>query len=143
MDAVGNDRANFKVNPLIVFRSVVLLASLVAIVALPAISEEHAFPVHSEPRVGWTVASSPPKVTIWFDGELEPAFSTITVYNSVKQQVDKGNSRVTGSDGTVLEVDLPNLAAGRYRVFWKALSKDTHITEGDFTFTITGRSSER
>ena len=81
--------------------------------------------------------------TIWFDGELEPAFSTITVYNSVKQQVDKGNSRVTGSDGTVLEVDLPNLAAGSYRVFWKALSKDTHITEGDFTFTITGRSSER
>ena len=143
MDAVGSDRANFKVNPLIVFRSVVLLASLVAIVALPAISEEHAFPVHSEPRVGWTVASSPPKVTIWFDGELEPAFSTITVYNLAKQQVDKGNSRVTGSDGTVLEVDLPNLAAGRYRVFWKALSKDTHITEGDFTFTITGRSSER
>ena len=143
MDAVGSDRANFKVNPLIVFRSVVLLASLVGIVALPAMSEGHAFPVHSEPRVGWTVANSPPKVTIWFDGELEPAFSTITVYNSVKQQVDKGNSRITGSDGTVLEVDLPNLVAGSYRVFWKALSKDTHITEGDFTFTIAGRSSER
>jgi methionine-rich copper-binding protein CopC len=126
-----------------VFRSVVLLASLVAIVALPAISEGHAFPVRSEPRVGWTVASSPPKVTIWFDGELEPAFSIITVYNLAKQQVDKGNSRVTGSDGTVLEVDLPNLAAGSYRVFWKALSKDTHITEGDFTFTIAGRFSER
>ena len=103
MDAVGSDRANFKVNPLIVFRPVVLLASLVGIVALPAMSEGHAFPVRSEPRVGWTVANSPPKVTIWFDGELEPAFSTITVYNSVKQQVDKGNSRVTGQTGPSLK----------------------------------------
>jgi len=128
------------VNPLIVFRSAVLLASLVGIVALPAISEGHAFPVHSEPRVGWTVANSPPKVTIWFDGELETAFSIITVYNSVKQQVDKGNSRVTGSDRTVLEVDLPPLPAGSYRVFWKALSKDTHVTEGDFTFAIAGKT---
>jgi len=121
----------------------VFIASMLSIAAFLAQVEGHAFPIRSEPRVGWTIANPPLKVTIWFDGELEPAFSTITVYNSVKQQVDKGNSRVTGSDGTVLEVDLPNLAAGRYRVFWKALSKDTHITEGDFTFTIAGRSNER
>src|SRR6266704_5483509 len=107
------------------------LLALTLALASPSLALSHAFPTHSEPRVGWTIANSPPKVTIWFDGELEPAFSTITVYNSAKQQVDKGNSHVTGTDGTVREVDLPNLAAGSYRVFWKALSKDTHITEGD------------
>ena len=99
-------------------------------------SWSHAFPVRSEPRVGWTIPSAPTKVTIWFDGELEPAFSVITVYNSAKQQVDKGNSRVTGSDASVLEVDLAALTSGRYRVYWKALSKDTHVTEGDFSFSI-------
>jgi len=88
--------------------------------------------------VGWTVSIAPAKVTIWFDGELEPAFSTITVYNSAKRQVDKNNSRVGGSDNTVLEVDLPPLPAGIYRVYWRVLSKDTHVTEGDFTFTIAG-----
>jgi len=75
-------------------------------------------------------------VTIWFDGELEPAFSTITVYNAEKQKVDKGDSRVIGSDKTVLEVDLLPLSAGTYKVYWKALSTDTHVTEGDFTFEI-------
>lgn len=141
MDTVGCDRANVKVNPLRVFRPVLLLASLVGIVALPAISAGHAFPVRSEPRVGWTVTNSPPKVTIWFDGELEPAFSAITVYNSAKQQVDKNNSRVGGPDNSILEVDLPPLPAGSYRVYWKALSKDTHVTEGDFAFVVAGKTN--
>lgn len=117
----------------------VVIGAIVASAALPAMTEAHAFPVRSDPRVGWTVGASPQKVTIWFDSALEPAFSSIAVYNSTKEQVDKGNSRVTGSDNSVLEVDLPALAAGIYHVYWKALSKDTHVTEGDFAFTISGK----
>ncbi|TMA11965.1 MAG: copper resistance protein CopC [Deltaproteobacteria bacterium] len=108
--------------------------------AIPSQSQGHAFPIHSEPRVGWTITTPPLKVTIWFDGELEPVFSTITVYNSVKQRVDKGNSRLNAADASMLEVDLPALAPGVYRVYWKALSKDTHVIEGDFSFTIADKS---
>ena len=115
---------------------IAIVATATILAAIPAKSWGHAFPVRSDPRVGWTVANAPAKVTIWFDSELEPAFSSIAVYNSAKQQVDKGNSRVTGPDGSVLEVDLPALATGIYRVYWKALSKDTHVTEGDFSFSI-------
>jgi methionine-rich copper-binding protein CopC len=115
-----------------------LLAPAIFLIALafPSVARGHAFPIRSDPRVGWTVPVSPPKVTIWFDGELEPVFSTITVYNSAKQQVDKGNSRVNGSDASVLEVDLSPLASGTYHVYWKALAKDTHVTQGDFTFAV-------
>jgi methionine-rich copper-binding protein CopC len=113
-----------------------LLLALIVTVVSPSFALGHAFPIRSNPRVGWTIATSPPKVTIWFDGELEPAFSTITVYNSAKQQVDKGDSHLSSTDPTVLEVDLPNLAPGTYRVYWKALAKDTHVTEGDFSFSI-------
>jgi copper resistance protein C len=112
------------------------LALILSGAAFQTLAHAHAFPVRSDPRVGWTVAASPPKMTIWFDGELEPAFSTITVYNSAKQQVDKGNSRVNGPDASVLEVDLTPLAPGTYHVYWKALAKDTHVTEGDFTFAV-------
>ena len=101
---------------------------------LPTIASAHSFPIRSEPRVGWTISAAPAKVTIWFDGELEAAFSSITVYNSSKQQVDKGNCRVNGA--SVLEVDLLPLAPGVYRVYWKVLAKDTHVTEGDFSFTL-------
>lgn len=116
------------------------LASILIITAFPSRSRGHAFPVRSEPRVGRVVAASPSKVTIWFDGELEPAFSTIAVYNSPKQRVDKGNGRVNPSDATILEVDLPTLPAGTYRVYWNVVAKDTHRTEGDFSFTIEGKS---
>ena len=100
----------------------------------------HAFPIRSDPRVGWKVTASPAKVTIWFDGELEPAFSAIAVYNSAKERVDKNNGRVSSSDATVLEVDLPPLPPGSYRVYWSVVAKDTHRTEGNFPFTIQEKS---
>lgn len=103
---------------------------------LPTESWSHVFPLRSNPRVGWTIPVAPAKVTIWFDGELEPAFSTITVYDANQRQVDKDNCRVSGSDSSVLEVDLPALLPGTYHVYWKALSKDTHVTEGDYSFAI-------
>jgi copper resistance protein C len=112
------------------------LALILGVAAFQTVAGAHAFPVRSDPRVGWTVAVSPPNVTIWFDGGLEPEFSTITVYNAVKQQVDKGNSRVNGPDASVLEVDLTPLVPGTYHVYWKALAKDTHFTQGDFTFAV-------
>ncbi len=99
-------------------------------------AQGHAFPVRSEPRVGWAIATSPPRVRIWFDRELEPAFSTITVYNSAKQRVDKNNGRVNPLDTTVLEVDLQALPSGTYRVYWSVAAKDRHRTEGNFPFTV-------
>lgn len=117
-----------------------VLASILALTAFPSQSRGHAFPVRAEPRVGWTIAASPTKVTIWFDGELEPAFSTIAVYNSAKQRVDKGNGRVSPSDATLLEVDLLPLPSGTYRVYWNVVAKDTHRTEGDFLFTTESKA---
>lgn len=117
-----------------------VLALLAMAYALSSRALGHAFPVRSEPRVGSTMDSSPSKVRIWFDGKLEPAFSTLTVYNLSKQQVDKRNGRVNPSDATLLETDVPVLPPGTYRVYWSAVSVDTHRTEGDFVFTIRGAS---
>jgi methionine-rich copper-binding protein CopC len=109
-------------------------------VASPTRALGHAFPLRSDPRVGWKVSVSPAKVTIWFDGELEPAFSTLAVYDSAKQRVDKNNARVNPSDATVLEVDLPPLPPGSYRVYWSVVAKDTHRTEGSFPFSVQEKS---
>ncbi len=124
-----------KPNPLAPILALILILSF-----FPSSAWGHAFPLRSEPRVGRTTATSPPNVKIWFDGELEPAFSTIAVYNSAKQRVDKGNGRVSPSDATILEVDLPPLPSGTYRVYWSVVAKDTHRTEGDFAFNIEGKS---
>ena len=101
----------------------------------PRLAGAHAFPDHSEPRVGHTV-SAPPAVRIWFDGALEPAFSTIRVEDQDKRRVDEGDPRVDPRDNTVLEVSLPPLPAGAYRVFWSVVARDGHRTEGNFSFRV-------
>ena len=104
--------------------------------ALPEAALGHAFPDHSEPKVGATVTVSPAVVRIWFDGALEPAFSTIVVQDGGGKKVDKGDGRVNPSDATLLEVSLPSLPAGAYRVIWNVVARDGHRTIGDYTFVI-------
>ncbi len=103
--------------------------------ALPELSFGHALPDHAEPRVGSTV-SSPSRVRIWFDSNLEPVFSRIVVHDAKGQPVDKGDGRVDPSDSTLLEVSLPSLPPGAYRVLWNVVARDGHRTEGEFSFTV-------
>lgn len=125
----------------------VLSAAAFVFWAMPAPTWAHAFPDHSEPRVGSTLKVPPSAVKIWFDGYLEPAFSTIEVHldsapgirssqNEGSKRVDQDNGHVNSSDPTLLEVGLPVLPAGKYRVVWAVVAVDGHRTEGNFSFTI-------
>ena len=96
----------------------------------------HAFPDHSEPRVGSTLSAPPVVVRIWFDAQIEPVFSTIRVESADKRRVDTGNGGVDSADNRVLAVKVPPLAPGRYRVYWSVVARDGHRTEGDFPFRI-------
>ena len=86
--------------------------------------------------MGATLDRAPDGVRIWFDGEIEPVFSTLRVENDRKERVDKGDARVNPRDGRVLEVTVPTLPAGKYRVFWSVVARDGHRTEGDFPFRV-------
>lgn len=114
-------------------------SSLALVIGLPLMITPawgHSFPDHSEPRVGWTVNRPPAQVKIWFDVPIEAIFSTIKVVDANGQQVDKQDGHVNAADHTLLEVSLPSLPPGKYRVFWHVISIDTHRTEGDYPFTI-------
>ncbi len=96
----------------------------------------HAFLDHAAPAVGSAIHGSPAQVRLWFTQELEPAFSTVKVLDRSGTQVDKQDNQVDRANPALLQVSLPQLAPGRYRVVWRALSVDTHVTEGDFTFDV-------
>jgi methionine-rich copper-binding protein CopC len=118
-------------------KTLILISLLLgSVAAAPKDLSAHAFPDHSEPRVGSTVEGSPAFVRIWFDGALESTFTTIVVQNKNGLKVDKGNGRVNPSDPLLLEVELPPLPPGTYRVFWDVLARDGHRTKGDYTFEI-------
>ncbi len=99
-------------------------------------AEAHAFLDHADPRVGSTVRTPPAQVRLWFTQDLEPAFSSAQVVNQAGQRVDKGDSQVDPSSPALLRTSLPPLPAGTYKVIWRVLSVDTHVTEGDFTFQV-------
>jgi len=99
-------------------------------------AEAHAFLDHADPRVGSTVRTPPAQVRLWFTQDLEPAFSSAQLVNEVGQRVDKGDSQVDPSDAALLRISLPLLPPGTYKVIWRVLSVDTHVTEGDFSFRV-------
>jgi methionine-rich copper-binding protein CopC len=109
---------------------------LVALLLVPTSGWAHAFPDHSDPRVGHTVDAPPPTVRIWFDGEIEPVFSTIRVEDADQRRVDKGDGRVDAKNRTLLEVNLSLLPSGRYEVVWSVIARDGHRTEGRFKFRV-------
>ena len=86
--------------------------------------------------MGSTVEQTPGQVKIWFDGEIEPVFSTLRVERDDRQRVDRGDARVNPQDGRLLEVTVPPLTSGRYRVYWSVIARDGHRTEGDFRFRV-------
>jgi copper resistance protein C len=97
----------------------------------------HAFLDRAEPRVGSTVKSPPSQVRVWFNQDLEPAFSTLEVVNERGDRVDQGPAKADAANPVLLQVPLKPLRPGTYRVKWRVLSVDTHVTEGDFTFRVT------
>jgi len=108
-----------------------------ALLLSPPSASAHAFPDHADPRVGASVSTSPPEVRIWFDGEIEPVFSTIRVENDDnKQRIDRGDGGVSPQDNRLLTVRIPPLTPGKYRVYWSVIARDGHRTEGDYPFKV-------
>ena len=109
---------------------------LLLAVWLVAPAGAHAVLDHSVPAARSTVRVAPNEITLTFTERLEPAFSSVRVLDAKGRQVDNGNSRIDGTDATSLRVSLPTLRAGRYRVAWRVLWIDTHVSKGEFTFDV-------
>ena len=97
----------------------------------------HAFVDHAEPAVGSQIQAAPTQVKIWFTEKLEPALSKVRVFDSSGMEVDKRDARVDQSNAALLTVSLAKLKAGKYRVVWRVVSVDAHVTTGDFAFELT------
>jgi methionine-rich copper-binding protein CopC len=113
----------------------VVVAALATLASVPS-AWSHAFLDHAAPAVGSTVHGSPTEVRLWFTQALEPAFSTLRVVDASGRQVDRMDKQLDARDRALLKVTLPALAPGTYRVLWRVLSVDTHVSEGDFKFDV-------
>jgi methionine-rich copper-binding protein CopC len=118
-------------------RRLLMLLSLAPALAWVSPAAAHAVLVRAMPAAGSEVHESPARLKLWFSERLEPAFSTVELFDGAGKRVDSGNSQVDSADRKLLQVALPKLAPGRYRATWRVVSVDTHVAKGEFTFDIT------
>jgi len=104
--------------------------------AVPTTACAHAFLERAEPRVGGSVRGAPAEVRLWFTERVEPAYSRVEVLDGQGRPVGSATARVDAGDPKLLRAPLGALAPGRYRVKWRVLSVDSHVTEGDFSFRV-------
>ena len=63
-------------------------------------------------------------------------FGGIQVFDSSGLEVDKRDVKIDQSNAALLTVSLPKLKPGKYKVVWRVVSVDTHVTTGNFTFEL-------
>lgn len=112
------------------------LAIVAIAAALAPAAGAHAVLERAVPAVGSVVRAPPTEIRLRFTQRLEPAFSGIRVFDRSGKQVDRGDARVDATNAALLRVSLPALPSGAYRVSWRVLSVDAHVTEGEFTFDV-------
>lgn len=115
--------------------------AILATAALLLLSENSSAFAHAQlrsatPTAGSTVPTAPAEVLVNFSEPLEAAFSSVVVRDSVGKRIDKADARVDPNDRTTMRVSLPPLTRGIYIVVWRALTADTHKTEGAFIFRV-------
>jgi len=121
-----------KARPLGTYLAIAMLWGVLS----PQAALAHAFPERMEPRVGVVTESAPGQIRIWFDADLEPAFSTLRVLDVQGRQVNRDPGQVNAGQARLLEAQMPPLAPGVYHVYWRVIARDGHATEGDYTFTV-------
>lgn len=112
-----------------------IILPLIFVASLASL-EAHAFLDRAYPAVGSTVQMSPSEVRIRFTESIEPAVSSIQVFDASGKEVDKRDLHLDRSDHALLHISLPPLGVGTYKVTWRVVSVDTHVTNGNFTFRV-------
>ena len=84
----------------------------------------------SSPEDGATIAA-PEKISLTFSEAVR-----LTAVSIVKGEEDRALEIEVTAPATEFTLAAPALEPGTYIVRWRALSADTHVMSGEFTFTI-------
>jgi len=117
-------------------RKQLLGAWVLGLALLPTAALAHAVLVKSIPAQRSSLTESPPRVELWFNERLEPAYSRASVTDEAGMQIDLRDALVSKEDARRLSLSLPPLRPGRYAVKFRVLSVDGHVVESSLTFTV-------
>ena len=108
-----------------------LLISLVAL-AFPSAASAHATLRYTTPRFGTELQRSPGQIALHFDQQVKVLPGSIKVLNGVGKQF----ALQARTDGRSVVARVLPLKLGAYTVRWRAISADSHVVSGVWTFGV-------
>jgi copper transport protein len=116
-------------------RRLAVAAVVACALALPGTAWGHATLLGTTPGVGQRLAASPRVVTLSFDQSVKTLPNGIRVYDGSGRLVS-GLARGVPGNALEVQVVLRQLPKGAYTVRWSAISNDSHVGHGVFTFGV-------
>ena len=108
--------------------------TLVASLALPGMALAHARLEKAEPAKRAELKTAPAQIRLTFNESVEAAYSKIIVEDAAGKALASGAT--PGPYARSIELAVPPLPPGAYRVRYRALSVDGHVIEADYAFRI-------
>jgi copper transport protein len=108
-----------------------LLIGVVAL-AFPAVASAHATLRYTTPKFGTELQRSPAHIALHFDQLVKVLPGSIKVMNGVGDQF----ALTSRAEGRNVVADVRPLKLGAYTVRWRAISADSHVVSGVWTFGV-------
>ncbi len=113
-----------------------MLRDTAALLFIPALAAAHAHLLTARPAAGSIVATAPKTLDLAYSEAIEPALTNVIVTDKTGAHFETGVLRPDPADARNVSVGLKPLPRGTYTVTWRAVSTDTHKTQGNFHFTV-------
>ncbi|MGH3004198.1 MAG: copper resistance protein CopC [Gaiellaceae bacterium] len=110
----------------------VIVAAVLLALALPAAASAHATLLATTPRFGTELRSGPTAIRLRFDQRVKVLPGAVKVLSSSGRDF-AGAVRV---DGRSVVAAVRTLPRGAYTVRWQAVSADSHVVSGVWTFGV-------
>lgn len=110
---------------------------LMALPMLARPSYAHAVVLRAEPAANARLTEAPYEIRMWFSEPLEPAYSSIELYDSLGMVINIPPSYLDPTDDRQIVLMVGELSDGLYTVAWRNVSSaDGHRVTGSFPFIV-------
>jgi methionine-rich copper-binding protein CopC len=121
-----------------------LVAQVIFATLIAAPVYAHAVLMGSSPKDKAVLAAPPQKVVLRFNARIEKQVSQVTLLDGKGRTVSlpPAPHGYTAGPPDQLIIPMPSLKPGNYRLKYRIMATDGHVTPGLIRFTVSGRSSK-
>ena len=125
----------------VLVRVILSIAIVISMWAPAAPVLAHAQLVKAEPARRATLDKAPTQVRLWFNEEIEGAYTSLSVLGANKKPVTDAKPKVVPDDPKSVVLPLPDLKPGKYTVKFRVLSVDGHIVDESFDYKVKNKGT--